>query len=163
MRDFVRTTVCWLLVAIVGETVLAPVMAIGGIAPDFTVLAIVLLAMAEGPRAGAIGGFVVGLVQDLAVPTMLGLHSLCKTLLGSVVGRTRGRLVYGLVLVEALLVLVATLGHDTLFLLVQSRQNSEVFLGPWFADAIPTAVYTALVGVPVLRVADVVGVLRRED
>jgi len=163
VRNFVRTTLAWVLLAFLGENVIAPVIDIGGIAPDFTVIAIVLLAMAEGARAGSLGGLALGLVQDLSVPTMLGLHALCKTLLGAVVGRTRGRLVYGLVLVEALLLLVATLAHDTLFLLVQSRQQSEAFLAPWLADALPTAVYTAVVGLPLLRLADVLGILRRED
>ncbi len=163
MRDFLRTTLAWVLLAFLGENVIAPAIDIGGIAPDFTVIAIVLLAMAAGARAGSLGGLALGLVQDLSVPTMLGLHALCKTLLGAVVGRTRGRLVYGLVLVEALLLLAATLAHDTLFLLVQSRQQNEAFLAPWFADALPTALYTAVVGVPLLRLADALGILRRED
>jgi len=163
MRSFLRTTLAWVLLAFIGENLVAPLIAIGGVAPDFTVIAVVLLAMAEGARAGAIGGLALGIVQDLSVPTMLGLHALCKTLLGAIVGRTRGRLVYGLVLVEVSLLLVATLAHDTLFLLIQSRQSNEAFLMPWIREAVPTAVYTALVGLPVLRVADLLGILRKED
>ena len=119
--------------------------------------------MSEGARAGALGGFSLGLVQDLSVPTLLGLHALCKSLLGWIIGVTRGRLVYGVPLVELSLLLVASLGHDTLFLLVQSRQQSEAFLGPWLTGALPTAIYTAIAGLPLIRLADLVGVLRRED
>ena len=163
MKTFFRTTAAWVLLAIVGEYLFAPALTIHGIAPDFTIIAIVILAMARGVQAGSVGGFCLGLVQDLAVPTMLGLHALCKTLLGYGVGRTRGRLVYGLVPVEGALVLASALGHDTLFMLIQSRQESEVFLGSWFTEAVPTAFYTALVGVPLIRLADLVGILRRED
>jgi rod shape-determining protein MreD len=163
MRTFLRTTLAWIALAFLGENFLAPMIAIEGVAPDFAVIALVILAMSEGPRAGAVGGFCLGLVQDLSVPTMLGLHAFCKSILGYVVGRTRGRLLYGLPLVEGALVLVASLGHDTLFLLVQSRQQSEAFLGPWFTLALPTAIYTALVGVPLIRLADLLGILRRED
>jgi rod shape-determining protein MreD len=163
MRQFVRTTLAWVLLAFLGENVLAPLIDIRGIAPDFTVVAIVLLAMAEGARAGALGGLALGIVQDLSVPTLLGLHALCKTLLGVIIGRARGHLVFGIVLVEGLLLFAAALGHDTLFLLIQSRQQSEAFLGPWFAEALPTALYTAVVGLPLLRLADVAGVLRRKD
>lgn len=163
MRTFLRTTLAWVLVAFVGENVLSPVMAIGGVAPDFAVIAVVVLAMAQGSRAGVLCGFALGLVQDLAVPTILGLNALCKTLLGYLVGRSRGRLVYGILLVEGALLFAASLGHDTLFLLVQSRQQNEAFLGPWIAGAVPTAVYTAVVGVPVIRLADLLGILRQED
>ncbi len=163
MRFFLRTTLAWVLLALVGEGLVAPWIVIGGVSPDFTVIAIVILAMSRGSMAGALGGFSLGLVQDLAVPTMLGLHALCKTLLGHGIGRTRGRLVYGMVLVEAALLFVAALAHDTLFLLVQSRQQSEVFLGPWFADALPTALYTAVAGVPLIRLSDLIGILRREE
>ncbi len=163
MKGFLHTTVAWVLLAILGENLVAPALAVKGVAPDFTVIAIVLLAMARGVRAGAVGGFSLGLVQDLAVPTMLGLHALCKTLLGFAVGQTRGRLVYGLVPVEGALLLLSALGHDTLFMLIQSRQESEVFLGSWFTDALPTSFYTALVGMPLIRLADLAGILRRED
>lgn len=163
MRSFLRTTLAWVLLAFLGENLISPLIAIRGIAPDFTVLAVVILAMAEGARAGALGGFALGLVQDLAVPTLLGLHALCKTSMGWIIGRTRGRLMYGVPMVEMSLILVASLGHDTVFLLVQSRQQSEAFLGPWLFEAVPTAFYTALVGWPLVRLADLLGILRRED
>lgn len=163
MKGFVKTTAAWILLALLGDNLIAPVVSIHGIAPDFSIIAIVILAMAHGVRAGSVGGFCLGLVQDLAVPTMLGLHALCKTLLGFGVGHTRGRLVYGLLPVEAALVLAAALGHDTLFMLIQSRQQSEVFLGSWFTDALPTAVYTAVVGVPLIRLADLLGIFQKED
>jgi rod shape-determining protein MreD len=152
-----------MVVAFLGETIIAPVIAIKGISPDFAVIAVVILALAEGSTAGVLGGFLVGLVQDLTVPNLLGLHALCKTLLGSVVGRLHGRLVYGMPVIEGALVLIASLAHDTLFLLVQSRVESDAFLIPLFTQALPTAVYTALVGVPLIRLADLLGILRRED
>ncbi|MEZ4388652.1 MAG: rod shape-determining protein MreD [Candidatus Krumholzibacteriia bacterium] len=163
MRHFIRTTVAWIVLAFVGEALIAPVITIRGVGPDFTVIAVVILAMAEGARAGALGGFALGLVQDLAVPTLLGLHAFCKSLMGWVLGRTRGRLVYGMPLVELSLLVAASLSHDTVFLMVQSRQQSEAFLGPWLREALPTAVYTALVGWPLIRLADLLGILRRED
>jgi rod shape-determining protein MreD len=163
VRAFLRTTVVLALLAFLGENLIAPLIDIRGVAPDFTVIAVVILAMAEGSRAGAVGGFCLGVVQDLSVPTLLGLHALCKSTLGFAVGRARGHLVFGMPLIEGALLLVACLGHDTLFLLVQSRQQNEVFLGPWLAQAWPTALYTAIVGVPLVRVADLLGILRQED
>lgn len=163
MIAFARITITWILLAFVGDTIIAPSIAIRGVGPDFSVIAIVLLAMAQGSFAGTIGGFCLGLVQDLSIPNLLGLHALCKSVLGFAVGRAHGRLVYGMPVVEGAVLLVSSLGHDTLFLLVQSRLQSDAFLGPLITQALPTAIYTALVGIPVIRLADMVGVLRREE
>jgi rod shape-determining protein MreD len=163
LKQFVRTTVSWILLAFVGETVFAPLMTVKGIAPDFALIALVILALAGGSFAGCVGGFVIGLVQDLATPTLLGLHALCKSGLGYALGRLRGQLVYGMPIVEGLVIVLAVLAHDTLYLLVQSRMSSEAFLQPLVVWALPRAIYTAVVGMPILRVADWLGILRRGE
>lgn len=163
MRFFFRTTLSWMILAFVGETVLAPLITIGGVAPDFTIIALVILALAEGSFAGCLGGFVLGLVQDLATPNLLGLHALCKSVLGFAVGRLRGRLVYGMPVVEAMMIALVVFAHHTFYLLVQSRLNSDNFLQPLVTLVVPGALYSGLVGVPLLRLADLMGLLRRPD
>ena len=163
MRIFVRMTVVWVLVAFVGEVVISPLIAIRGIGPDFSVIALVLLALAQGPRAGTVGGFVLGLIQDLRNPALLGLHALCKCCLGYGVGALRRRLVFGLAVVEGALVALAVVAHDLVFLLVQSRLTDEAFLRPLITQTLPVAVYTGLIGVVVLRLADLVGLLQQEE
>ncbi len=136
---------------------------IRGIAPDFSIIALVLLGLAAGAAPATVGGFVLGLVQDLANPNLLGLHALCKTGLGFLVGRLRGRLVYGMPVVEAMVLVLAVVAHDIVFLLVQSRMSDDAFLTPLFTQTLPVALYTALVGVPVIRLAGFLGILGRED
>ncbi len=163
MRHFVRTTLGWILLAFVGDTVVAPLITIGGVAPDFPLIALVILALAEGPTAGCLGGFCLGLVQDLATPHLLGLQALCKTGLGFSLGRLRRNLAYGMPVVEGVVVAAAVFGHDTLYLLVQSSFGSDSFLQPLWRQAIPVALYSGLVGAPLIRLADMIGILRRED
>ncbi len=163
MRKFVRTTLIWVSLAFLGDTLLAPMITIRSIAPDFSVIALVVLALAQGPSAGCLGGFVLGLIQDLSTPNLLGLRALCKTLIGFLVGRLRGHLVYGLPVVEGLVVVCAVMVHDTLFLLVQSRLSNDAFLVPLFTQALPTALYSGLIGVPLIRLADLLGILRSEE
>jgi len=163
VRTFLRTTVIWMGVAFVGDVLVAPAITVGGVAPDFTMIAVVILALAEGSAAGCLGGFSLGLIQDLAHPNLLGLYAMNKTILGYAVGRLRGRIVYGMPLIEGLVLFLAATGHDTLYLLVQSRMGNEAFLIPMLTQALPGALYTALVGVPLVRLADMAGVLRRED
>jgi len=61
VREFIRTTLIWILVAFVGETAIGPLIDIRGIAPDFTIIALVLLALSAGPVPATVGGFVLGL------------------------------------------------------------------------------------------------------
>lgn len=163
MRHFLRTTMLWFLVAFIGDALVAPVIDIAGRAPDFPVIALVMLALSAGALPATIGGFVIGLVQDLGNPPLLGVRSLCKCVLGFGLGRLRGRLVHGVIVVDAVMIVLAVLLHDFVFLLVQSNLTQERFLVPLLTQSLPSAAYSALVGVPLLRLAELVGVLRPED
>lgn len=163
MRSFVRTTITWVVVAFVGDTILGPLIDIKGVAPDFSVIALVILALATGAGPATVGGFTLGLVQDLSNPTLLGLQALCKSGLGFGVGSLRGRLVYGVPLVEGAVVALAVFVHDFLFLLVQSNLADEQFLMPLVTRTVSVAVYSGLVGIPVIRLAEMLGILRQED
>lgn len=57
-----------LLTMMLVESVVGPAVAVLGVAPDLTVVAVVCLALADGRTAGARFGFVAGLARDLLVP-----------------------------------------------------------------------------------------------
>ncbi len=163
MRAFARTTITWVVLAFVGDTMLGPLIDIRGVAPDFSVIALVVLALATGAGPATVGGFLLGLVQDLSNPSLLGLQALIKSGLGFSVGSLCGRMVYWVPLVEGLVLAIAVFGHDFFFLLVQSTLSDEQFLLPLFTRTIPAAVYSGLVGIPVIRMAELLGILRQED
>jgi rod shape-determining protein MreD len=163
MNFFIRATLLWVAVAFIGDTLIGPLIAIKGIGPDFSIIALVILALATGPVPATAGGFLVGLVQDLAHPNLLGLRALCKCLLGFGLGRLRGRLVYGVPLVEGTVVFISVVAHDFIFLLVESKLTDEGFLLPFFTQTLPVALYTGIIGIPLLRLADLLGILRQED
>ena len=163
MRQYLRLVLFCSAVAFVGGTMVGPLIAVGGVAPDFTIIALVILALAAGPGPGTVGGFLLGLVQDLSNPTLLGLQALCKTGLGFGLGRLRGRLVQGMPLVEATVVAISVVAHDLVFLLIQSNLSAEGSFLSLFTRTLPAAVYSGLVGIPLLRLAEFLGVLRQED
>ena len=66
MRQFTRITLLWMFVAFVGDALVAPMIDIAGRAPDFTIIALVMLALSAGAMPATIGGFMLGLVQDVA-------------------------------------------------------------------------------------------------
>jgi rod shape-determining protein MreD len=158
-----RTILIWVITAVLGELLVAPAIAIGGVAPDFSIIALVLLSLTSGPLAGSVGGFCIGLVQDLATPPLLGLNALCKTVIGHAWGRMRGYLLYGMPVVEATLVLVAVLVHDTFYLLIASLLSGSEFVRPLLTKALPASLYSAVLGVPLLRLARRLGIFTPED
>jgi len=163
MRSFMRTTLTWAMVAFVGDTIFGPLIAIRGVAPDFSIIALVVLALAAGAGPATVGGFTIGLIQDLSNPSLLGLQALCKSGLGYALGTLRGRLVYGVPLVEGTVVAVSVFVHDFLFLAVQSSFADEQFLMPLLTHTIPVAIYSGLMGILVIRLAEILGILRQED
>jgi len=163
MRQYLRLILLCLGIAFVGGTMVGPLIAIGGVAPDFTIIALAILALASGPGPGSVGGFLLGLVQDLSNPTLLGLQALCKTGLGFGLGRLRGRLVHGMPLVEATVVSISVVAHDLVFLMIQSSLTADSNFLSLFTRTLPAAVYSGLVGIPLLRLAEFLGILRQED
>jgi len=163
VRQYLRLVLLCLAVAFVGGTMVGPLIAIGGVAPDFTIIALVILALAAGPGPGSVGGFLLGLVQDLSNPTLLGVQALCKTGLGFGLGRLGGRLVHGMPLVEGTVVAIAVVVHDLVFLLIQSNFSDASSFLSLFTRTLPAAVYSGLAGIPLLRLAELLGILRQDD
>jgi len=163
MRDFMRITLFWVLTAFLGDVLVGPLLSIHGIAPDFPIISLVFLALAAGSYPATVAGFLVGLIADLANPALLGTQSLLDSCLGFGLGRLRQRLAYGLPLVEGMVVAVAVLAHDLVYLLVTSGGGGEPFPLRFITQSLPTAVYSGLVGIPVLRLAAGLGLLYRED
>ncbi len=163
MRQNIKLIFLCSLVAFVGGTMVGPLISIGGVAPRFPIIALVILALAAGPVPGTVGGFLLGLVQDLSNPTLLGVQALIKTFLGFGLGRLRGRLVHGMPLVEATVVALSVVAHDLAFLVIQSNLTPEGSFLSLFTRTIPAAVYSGLLGIPLLRLAEYLGILRQED
>ena len=163
MRQHLNLILLCAAVAFVGSTMIGPVIAIFGVAPDFTIIALVILALAAGPVPATVGGFLLGLVQDLSNPALLGVQALCKTVLGFGLGRLRGRLVHGMPLVEATVVALSVVAHDMVFLVIQSSFTTEGSFLSLFTRTLPSAVYSGLLGIPLLRLAEYLGILRQED
>lgn len=163
MRLYLRLVLFCAAVAFFGGTMVGPLIAIKGVGPDFTILALVILALAGGSIPGTIGGFVLGLIQDLATPNLLGLQALCKTGLGFVLGRLRGHLVHGMPLVEATVIALSVVAHDLVFLVLKVNLFSDSHFMSLLTRTLPAAVYTGLIGIPLLRLADYLGLTHQED
>jgi rod shape-determining protein MreD len=135
------------LLYILMQTLLAPRLRLGEIGPDFMLLLVAYFAVRRAPEAGALVGFVIGLYQDLFNPELLGLNALVKSIAGygiSVVGSKTdpdNAVLFGALIASA------AVANDCLYLLFFTGLHLGKFFTLWLTVSIPSAIYTALVGV----------------
>ncbi|MHB1390634.1 MAG: rod shape-determining protein MreD [Thermoleophilia bacterium] len=75
------------LLGVVIQTTVAPNINVLGAKPDSALVIIVCIALMRGPVQGAVSGFVMGLLVDVALLQTLGISSFLFTLAGYVSGR----------------------------------------------------------------------------
>lgn len=98
-------TVC--LFVLLQSTILKFI-AIEGVIPDISLIAIVFLANKNGRILGETAGFAAGIAEDLLSLSPLGFHALLKTVLGFLFGFTKGVVFLDAVLMPVLMTSVAT-------------------------------------------------------
>jgi rod shape-determining protein MreD len=118
------------------------------VSPDFLLIALVFFAMRAGPGAGALAGFVVGVVNDALTPAAFGAGALAHTVVGYLAAWGRAIFFADNLLVNAAFVAVALWVRDLLLLLAsgtsQGRLLVELTLNSPL-QALSTAVFALLV------------------
>jgi len=147
MRRFAPTFV--LIIFLVLQAFFVRKMAIGRIAPDVPLLIVVYFAMFRGAFHGSLLGFLVGLLQDLFNATHLGLNAFTKTLTGYFIGLAGSKAEPDSSLFFFALVGIAGLAHDFVYLLIFTGMHLGKFFVMWVTVSIPSAIYTAVVGLVV--------------
>ena len=127
---------------------------VAGIRPDLLVAFVVYLGWMRGPIAGTIGGFFVGLIQDLDASGPLGLNALAKTIVGFAVAKAGARVDRSSLGVRFVFFLVAMLTHDVVYFAASSLGDPALFLRQMLTIALPSALYTALVVLLLLAVVE---------
>lgn len=120
-------------------------------APDFLLLALLLLAIRSRPGAAAVAGFVVGLVTDVLTPARFGAGALAHTLVGYLAAWGRAVFFPDNLLVNAGLFAAGTWLRTLIVLLASGAAGAELAgtLAVWSPIQ---AILTALAGVIVVLV-----------
>lgn len=133
------------------QTVLAPIIRIFGVAPDFVLLFVVYLALRRGALVGVFWGFLAGFTQDIyADPHLLGASALTLTVVGFVVGQMEEKFInLGLVAKVAILG-VSFFVNDAIYGWMTGLTRDQV-TDLFVNKSMPEGLYTLLIGTLVFQ------------
>lgn len=127
---------------------LVPMLGIHGREPDVVFLLLFVFAIRYGVTAAIWVGFVVGLLQDLYSPAILGQNALCKSVCGMFCGMFNERVMSMDPLMKMLLLLLAFFIHDAIFALTDMLKlgtNPGTELTELLTQTLPRALYSVAV------------------
>lgn len=136
-----------IVAALLIQSTLAELISIGQIKPDFVLIVLVFLSLSDGQIAGTIFGFLSGWFQDVYSPQYFGLNALCKSVVGFFVGYGSGGVIERNLVVQGIILFMASFFHDALYFLISSWKHMEGYGWYLLRFGVPTALYTTLVGV----------------
>jgi rod shape-determining protein MreD len=148
-RDSTRAIFC-LAVLIALHFYVRPRIWDSRVAPDFLILALMLIATRARPGVAAVAGFVVGLVTDVLTPAHFGAGALAHTIVGYLAAWGRAVFFPHNLVVNAGFFASAVILRN-LILLVASGASAATLIGPDFLVSTPLqALTTAVAGIVVL-------------
>lgn len=134
------------VVAFVAQTVLAPLIQIYGVTPDFVLFFVVFLALRHGALVGVFWGFIAGFTEDIYSDVhWLGAAALTKTIVGFGVGQLEEKFInLGLVTKVAVLG-VAFFLNDAIYGMA-TGMSRELVTQLFLTKSLPEGVYTIVLG-----------------
>jgi rod shape-determining protein MreD len=115
-----------LLVLLILQFYLRPRVGNARISPDFLLIGLMLFAMRSGPGAGALAGFVVGLIEDTLTPARFGAGLLAHTLVGYFAAWSRAVFFADNTLVNAAFVAIGLWFRDLVVLMTSGTEGPQL-------------------------------------
>jgi rod shape-determining protein MreD len=97
------------------------------VSPDFLLIGLMLFAMRSGAGAGAVAGFLVGLIEDSLTPARFGASALAHTLVGYFAAWGRAVFFADNMLVNAAFVAVGLWFRDLVVLVTSGTEHRQLF------------------------------------
>jgi len=115
-----------MLALIVLQFYLRPRLGNARLSPDFLLIALMLFAMRSGPGAGAVAGFLIGLIEDALTPARFGAGALAHTLVGYFAAWGRSVFFADNILVNAGFVAVGLWVRDLIVLVISGSKHPQL-------------------------------------
>lgn len=111
-----------------------------GVQPDLILVVAVVVAVQDGPIAGAVVGFAGGMLQDIASPQLMGVSALTKTLAAFFAGAMKDFFMTYSILLPVVLVVIATFFemsmHQAALVVLGQEQLPPFRIGALFATSL---------------------------
>lgn len=138
-----------LVAAVALQTAVAPHFRLWGAYPDFALLAVVAVALLRGPEAGALFGFLTGMLSGIALMEPFGLSAFVLVLVGYLAGRYAETSDAGAGHVPFVAVLAAAFVSQVLLATAQFLLSRQVPAGFFLGQVLaPSLLLEALLAVP---------------
>jgi len=115
-----------MLVLLVLQFYLRPRLGNARLSPDFLLIALILFAMRSGAGAGALAGFLIGLIEDTLTPARFGAGALAHTLVGYFAAWGRAVFFAENMLVNAAFVAVGLWFRDLIVLVTSGTEHPQL-------------------------------------
>jgi rod shape-determining protein MreD len=115
-----------MLVLLVLQFYLRPRLGNARLSPDFLLIGLMLFAMRTGPGAGAVAGFLIGLIEDALTPARFGAGALAHTLVGYFAAWGRSVFFADNMLVNAAFVAVGLWFRDLIVLVTSGTEHPQL-------------------------------------
>ena len=96
------------------------------VSPDFLLIALMLFAMRSGAGAGALAGFLIGMIEDTLTPARFGAGALAHTLVGYFAAWGRAVFFADNILVNAAFVAVGLWFRDLIVLVMSGTERTQL-------------------------------------
>ncbi len=127
------------IVAFVLQLSVVPQFKLLGVQPDLILVVAIVVAVQDGPVAGAVVGFFGGMLQDIASPQVMGVSALSKTIIAFTAGMLKDFFMTYSILLPVLLVFFLTflelLLHQGVLVVLGQENLPPLKAGPIFAAA----------------------------
>jgi rod shape-determining protein MreD len=115
-----------LLVLLVLQFYVRPRLGSARVSPDFLLIGLILFAMRSGPGAGALAGFLIGLIEDTLTPARFGAGALAHTLVGYFAAWSRAVFFADNMLINAAFVAIGLWFRDLIVLVTSDTRHPQL-------------------------------------
>lgn len=152
-----------LVAALAIQTTLAGLTIGGGVSVNLVLVAVVYIALTNGPVAGLLAGSAGGIIQDALAGGIIGIGGLSKTIVGFAVGVLGAQFIVAQPLPRFVIFFGATIVHELCFKTLHSLVESREFSLRW-VPLFTLAAVNAVVGIIAFQIVELApGLLQRRE
>lgn len=127
------------------QVAVAPHVQLFGVKPDILLVLAIVVAIQDGPTAGATVGFFGGLLQDMISPTLFGVSALVKTIAAYMAGLFKDMTITYSVMLPLVITFIMTFFEQALLILSIAILGQEGFPSFSILSIFLEAIYNVLI------------------